>query len=203
MPKIEQANSVPKFYVGVSDKHHITKRIRFPAGLTHEECLQRMKHVLKDVDDKEDKEIEKEIYMYSDEYPLKHMQKHKHRELERLKVQIQEMNNNNNSRFAGGYTGPAIMDHKAEVDRIKKYEESRKAEIDKKFDGSRESLEYVRNLERAEEKQLEENRRRNELYSNNSSISMIPRVGGSRAHHAVAHGGGFNHRGVYAGGVWN
>jgi len=202
MPKIEQAHSTPKFYVGVSDKHQIKKRIRFPAGLTHEECLQRMIRILKDVDDKEDKEIEKELYILSDEYPLKHMQKHKHRELEKLKVKIQEMNNNNNSRFAGGYTGPAIMDHKAEVDRIKKFEETQKAEIDKKFNGSKECLEYVRNLERAEEKQLEENRRRNELYSN-SGISMNPRVGGSQARHAVAHGGGFNHRGVYAGGVWN
>ena len=39
-----------------------------------------------------------------------------------LSKAIQQMRNNNNSRFQGGYTGPAIIDHGVENKRIDKYE---------------------------------------------------------------------------------
>lgn len=185
-----QKTNPESWWVGTSPKHHIQKRIHVPGKLTDEEVQQHIRNALKKIDEIEDKKIEEELYRLSDEYPRSKLQHYKYIELEALKKQLQTMNDNNNSRFAGGYTGPSIMDHKAEVDRIKKFEETKKAEIEKKFDGSKESLEYVRKL------MMSEVRPHTPKIVN--VPRLVPRVGGARARHAMEHGGGFNHRGVYA-----
>lgn len=198
MPNIQKANAFHTWWVGVSPKHNIKHRFNIRAGLTDEEIKVYIEKALKRIDDREDKEIEKELYELSDEYTRSKLPYYKNQSLENLKKALQQMNDNNNSRFAGGYTGPAIMDHKAEVERIKRYEETEKAKIETNFNGSAESLKYVRQLMDADKER--------EQYKYNSTHrvnSLHPRVGGYAGRHAAAHGGGFNHPGVYAGNVWN
>jgi hypothetical protein len=217
MSSIQKANAFPTWWVGKSPKHGLQRRVQMPAGLTDDECKKRLELKLAKADMLEDKEIEKEIYILSDEYPRSKLAFFKNQELQALQKEIQDLNWRNNASFAGGYTGPAIISHKAEADRITAFEDKRKQEIEEKYNGSPECLDRVRELAQKEDAKNEAMVRRNELMagrppsshnthsrsSNLSTTALHPRVGGAAARHAAAHGGGFNHRGVYAGGVWN
>lgn len=179
-----------------------------------------------------------ETFQKSNEYAIRKLEYYKQQELDALKNELEFMNKNIGQRFAGGYTPVAIAECKNELDRIQKYEERRKLEIEQKFNGSNESLEMVRNLGIQDDfplrqylelnihlyrsaaikirnvpkkwsehyktllKEHNEYEQKITVPSGSGSTLGVPRVGGAAGRHAAAHGGGFNHPGVYAGGVW-
>lgn len=58
--------------------------------------------------------------------------------LERLKQQLQYKHDTNNSRFQGGYTGPAIVDHKWEREQILKWEAAERTRIETEYTAAKE-----------------------------------------------------------------
>lgn len=203
MSSIQKANALPTWWVGKSPKYGIQKRVKMLPGYTDEECQKSMKRILQRLDDAEDKRLAHEAYINSDEYPRSKIAKYKHKEIQMLESHIQHLHNQNNAGFAGGYTGPAIMSHKAEYDRIQAYEVKQRAEIEEKYKESPECLDRIRKQAIIDDK-IEEEALRSARILNQVGYggSLVPRVGGAAARHAAAHGGGFNHRGTYAGGVW-
>lgn len=201
MATIEKANSLRTWWVGYSPKYGIKHKTYFPAGMTDSECKASLKRQLDSVDAAYAKECEKARWQRTEEYARSKLPKYKQKAIDELKKEVQQKHNNNNSRFMGGYTGPAIMDHKAEVDRIRIFEEQRMLQIEKDFDGSPECLKRIAEIARKDDKEYEEQVRRNQMMSGGGG-GLHPRVGGAAGYHAAAHGGGFNHPGVYAGGVW-
>jgi hypothetical protein len=202
MSGIQKANALPTWWIGKSPKYGIKIRVQMRAGFTDEEIQKSMQKKLERVDKAEDERRAREAYFQSDDYPRSKILKYKHQELQTLQAEIQRLSNQNNQRFAGGYTGPAIIDGKIESDRIAVYEAKCKAEIEKKYDGSRECLERIRPIARKDDEEYERLMERNKLMGANFGGGLSPRVGGRAGAHAAVHGGGFNHRGVYAGGVW-
>ena len=200
MSSIQKANALPTWWVGKSPKHGIQKRLKMRAGMTDEECQGCMSRSLERADKKEDERLAHEAYIQSDEYPRSKIQKYKQQEIQQLETHLQDLRNQNNSIFAGGYTGPAVMSHKAELDRIQALGVKKRAEIEEKYKDTPENLERIRKQAIVDDARYEDAVRLNNYASGGSSL--IPRVGGAAARHAVAHGGGFNHRGTYAGGVW-
>lgn len=203
MSKIEKANAYATWWVGTSPKYGIECRIKIRAGFTDEECKRHLKRYLENRDNRRDEEIKKKKWLKSDEYVISKIPKYKQKAIDDLKKEIQRRQNENNMRFMGGYTGPAIIDHKVELDRIKLYEDQQMAQIEKDFDGSRECLERIRPIAIKDDKEYEERVRFNEMMNSGGGGGLgRPRVGGIAGSHAAVHGGGFNHPGVYAGGVW-
>lgn len=151
MASIQKANAFPTKWVGDTPKYGLKVRTTFRAGLTDEECKARFRRMLRRVDEEEDERRKKAAYLASDEYARSRMTEFMHKEIASLTERIRQMHTNNSGRFAGGYTGPAIIDHKMEVDRINAFEAKAKAEIEKKYDGSAESLAIVREMIKAEE----------------------------------------------------
>ena len=170
--------------------------------MTDEECQGCMSRVLERADKKEDERQEREAYVQSDEYPRSKIQHYKRQELQQLETHLQDLRNQNNGIFAGGYTGPAVMSHKAELDRIEALGVKKRAEIEERYKETPENLERIRKQAIVDDERYEETLRSNRLMNNAGGGPLIPRVGGAAARHAMAHGGGFNHRGTYAGGVW-
>jgi hypothetical protein len=172
------------------------------AGLTNEEITKKIQESLKDVDNEEEERLKKEAHKSTQAYLLSKMHSYKNAELESLAKEIRNMNDSNGARFMGGYTPPAIMDHKVESERIQKYEQRRKDEINIKFDGSPECLEVIKQRAKQDDKMYREAVARNKMLSNGTEISMEPKKEWRGARHALAHGGGFNHKRVYAGNVF-
>lgn len=188
---VQKANSLDTWWVGKSPKHGIQKRVLMRRGLTDEECEQRMKIILKNVDETRDNAIKREAYINSDEYPRSKVLTYKMKELEELKKEIQGMRDRNNSIYAGGYSGPAIMDHKVGVERIEKYEQERKLQIEKKFDGSPECLAMIRKLAVVDDAKYEEAVRYNQYLSsgiNRDRQRVRPRM--YFGNHTIAQDGG-------------
>jgi hypothetical protein len=207
MSSIQKANALPTWWIGKSPKYGIQKRVKMRPGLTDEECQTCMNNILEKLDKEQDKrrvkQQEHEAYIQSDEYPRSKIQNYKHQEIQMLETNLQNMRNQNNSIFVGGYTEPARMSHKAELDRIEAYGVKRRAEIEERY------KETPKNLERIRQQAIHDDERNKECLQSAHLVntagcgsSLIPRVGGVVARHAVEHGGGFNHRGIYAGGVW-
>lgn len=193
----------PRFYWrGRTPKFGIKHEIYFPEGFTEEQCKEMYLKQVTAIDRLQQKKHEDARWKQDEAYARSKLAKYKQKAIDELKKEIQQRHNNNNSRFMGGYTGPAIMDHKAEVDRIKVYEEQQMARIEKDFDGSRECLERILPIARKDDRDYVEAVRRNQMLNGGGGGGMTPRVGGAAAYHAASHGGGFNHPGVYAGGVW-
>jgi hypothetical protein len=192
----------PRYYWrGRTPKYGIAHEIYFPAGFTEKQCQEMYEKQVRAIDDLEQKKIRDAQWKRDEPYARSKLFKYKQKAIDELKKEVQQRQANNNSRFMGGYTGPAIADHKAEVDRIKVFEEQRMLQIEKDFDGSRECLERILPIARRDDKEYEEQVRRNQMMSGGGG-SLHPRVGGAAGRHAAAHGGGFNHPGVYAGGVF-
>ena len=203
MSSIQKANSLYTWWVGKSPKYGIQKRLHMPDGLTDEECQRYMKRILEKADKKEDERLAHEAYIQSEEYPRSKIQKYKRQELQQLETHLQNLRNQNNGIFAGGYTGPAVMSHKAELDRIEAQGVKQRAEIEEKYKETPENLDRIRKQAIVDDAEYEEAVRFNRLENNaGGGGSLVPRVGGAAARHAVAVGGGFNHPGVYAGGGW-
>lgn len=116
------------------------------------------------------------------------------KEFQKIEDEIKSMRNNNGQIFMGGYTEHAKQSYDAQEANIARIEKQRKEDHAKKWDGSEDSLKAFRKLLIDEQKALSGH------YTINSPGA--PRVGGSAGQHAAIHGGGFNHPGVYAGGVW-
>lgn len=203
MATIQQAYSQPTRWTGYSPKYRIEKRFIMEAGLTKEEIEKKIQEDLKDLDNQEEDRLKKDAYKASHTYLMGRLQHYKYTELEALKNEIQNMNNSNSARFMGGYTGPAIMDHKVESERIQKYEQRRKDEIDAKFDGSPACLQLIKERSKQDDKMYRETVARTKMLSNGTEISMEPKKEWRGARHALAHGGGFNHKRTYAGNVFN
>lgn len=201
MATIEKANALRTWWVGYSPKYGIKHKTYFSPGMTDSECKESMKRQLESIDVAYKKKLEKERWQRTEEYARSKLPKYKQKAIDELKKELQQRHDNNNSRFMGGYTGPAIMDHKAEVDRIKVFEEQQILRIEKEFDGSPDCLKKIAEIARKDDKEYEEQVRRNQLM-NGGGGSLHTRVGGAAGRHAAAHGGGFNHPGVYAGGVF-
>jgi uncharacterized Rmd1/YagE family protein len=193
-------------------------RYRAPAGYTNEECQKLFEKILIARDLREDRRRERqeklreeEAYKNSDAYFLTKLQSYKQRELDQLAKSIQEQRRANGNRFMGGYTSQAIHDANFEGERITKLEQDKKADIEKKYDGSKECIEMLRrHVKEDEEKGFFLGSAGVCVCPGSSGVSLpsgssgpgVPRVGGYAARHAVAHGGGFNHPGVYAGNVF-
>lgn len=198
MPNIHQANPFATWWVGTTPKYGLKKRFHIHAGLTNEECQKRVEKLLVAADLREEKRRERreeEAYKQSDAFFLTKLNIYKQRELDQLARSIQAQRTANGNRFMGGYTIQAIHDANIEGERIAKLEQDKKAEIEKRYDGSKECIERLRQLVREDEE------REKQVFT--GSGPGIPRVGGYAARHAVAHGGGFNHPGVYAGNVFH
>ena len=151
MDTIQKANAFPTWWTAASPKYGINVRVQLRAGLTDDECRAAMKARLKRVDRAEDERRVHEAYLASDEYALIRLKEFKRADLDSLARSVTQKKNNASSIYAGGYTGPAIMSHKSEIDQIQAFEERTKAEIEKKYDGSPESLAIVRAQIKAEE----------------------------------------------------
>jgi len=203
MESIEKANALRTWWVGYSPKYGIKHKTYFPPGRTDSECEESFKEQLKAIDLAYKKKLEKERWQRTEEYARSKLAKYKQKAIDELKKELQQRHQNNNSRFMGGYTGPAIMDHKAEVERIRVYEEQQMIRINKEFDGSPECLKRVAEIARKDDKEYEEAVRRNQMMPGGGGHGLHPQVGGAAGYHAAVHGGGFNHPGVYAGGVWS
>jgi hypothetical protein len=188
------------YWKGRTPKFGIKHEIYFPAGFTEQQCQEMYEKQVTSIDAMYQKKCDEVRWKKDEKYAKSKLPKYKQKAIDELKKEIQQRHTNNNSRFMGGYTGPAIADHKAEVDRIKIYEEQRMAQIEKEFDGSRECLERILPIARKDDRDYEEAVQRNQRM--NGGGSLHPRVGGPAGYHAASHGGGFNHPGVYAGGVW-
>jgi hypothetical protein len=197
MANIQQANSFATWWVGTTPKYGLKKRFRIHPGLTNEECQKRVEKLLVAADLREEKRREEEAYKQSDAFFLTKLLMYKQRELDQLARSIQAQRTANGNRFMGGYTPQAIHDANVEGERINKLEQDKKAEIEKRYDGSKECIERLRQLVREDEE------REKQVFTGSGSSPGIPRVGGYAARHAVAHGGGFNHPGVYAGNVFH
>ncbi len=126
---------------------------------------------------------------------MQEYQSRKFKEFQQLENEIRTMRNNNGQIFMGGYTEPAKRSYDARESQIALIEIQKKEELSKKWDGSSESL-------KAFEKLVEEEKKAERIAKYSINSPGVPRVGGAMASHAVSHGGGFNHPGVYAGGVW-
>ena len=135
--------------------------------------------------------LEKEQRRLMGEY-----QSRKFKEFQQFENEIRTMRNNNGQIFMGGYTEPAKKSYDARELQIALIEQQKKEELNKKWDGSLESFKAFKKVIE-DEKKAERLKR----YTFGSSLGM-PRVGGAAGAHAASHGGGFNHPGVYAGGVW-
>ena len=127
---------------------------------------------------------------------MQEYQSRKFKEFQQFENEIRTMRNNNGQIFMGGYTEPAKKSYDARELQIAVIEQQKKEELNKKWDGSLESFKAFKKVIEDEEK--EERKRK---YENRNTLGA-PRVGGAAGAHAVSHGGGFNHPGVYAGGVW-
>jgi hypothetical protein len=126
---------------------------------------------------------------------MQEYQSRKFKEFQQFENEIRTLRNNNGQIFMGGYTEPAKKSYDARELQIAFIEQQKKEELTKKWDGSVESFKAFKKVIEDEEKAERLNR-----YSINSP--GVPRVGGAAGAHAASHGGGFNHPGVYAGGVW-
>ena len=135
--------------------------------------------------------LEKEQRRLMQEY-----QSRKFKEFQQFENEIRTMRNNNGQIFMGGYTEPAKKSYDARELQIAVIEQQKKEELNKKWDGSIESFKAFKKLVEDEEKAARLN-----TYSFGGGLGQ-PRVGGAAGAHAASHGGGFNHPGVYAGGVW-
>lgn len=122
-------------------------------------------------------------------------QSRKYKEFQQFENEIRTMRTNNGQIFMGGYTEPAKKSYDARELQIALIEQQKKEELNKKYDGSLESFKAFKKLVEDEEKA-----ERLQKYSINGPGA--PKVGGAAGGHACTHGGGFNHPGVYAGGVW-
>ena len=122
----------------------------------------------------------------------------KFQEFQAIENEIKQMRTYNGQIFMGGYTEPAKKSYDAQEAHIARIEKQKKEEHAKKWDGSNVSVSNFENL--LQEEELAERER---MYSRTGSNGLgAPRVGGAAGAHAASHGGGFNHPGVYAGGVW-
>ena len=127
---------------------------------------------------------------------MQEYQSRKFKEFQQFENEIRTMRNNNGQIFMGGYTEPAKKSYDARELQIAVIEQQKKEELNKKWDGSLESFKAFKKVLEDEEK--EERKRK---YEHRNTLGA-PRVGGAAGAHAASHGGGFNHPGVYAGGVW-
>ena len=125
-------------------------------------------------------------------------QSRRFKEFQQFENEIRNMRNNNGQIFMGGYTEPAKKSYDARELQIARHEQERKEELNKKWDNSIESFKAFKKLIEDEEK-AERERMFKRTGSNGPGA---PLVGGAAGAHAASHGGGFNHPGVYAGGVW-
>lgn len=190
------------YWKGRTPRFGIKHEIYFPEGFTEKQCQEMYTKQVTAIDNNYQKKCDEARWKRDEKYARSKLPKYKQKAIDELKKEVQQRHNYNNSRFMGGYTGPAIMDHKAELDRIKVYEEQRMSQIEKDFDGSRECLERILPIARKDDREYEEAVERNKRLNSGGGGGLHPRVGGAAAYHAVSHGGGFNHPGVYAGGVW-
>lgn len=202
MANLQQAYSHSTNWTGHSPKYSIRKQYVMESGLTKEEIGKKIQEDLKNVDNQEEERLKKEAHQASHGYLMGRLQHYKNMELESLKKQIQSMNDSNGARFMGGYTGPAIMDHKVEYDRIQKYEQRRKDEIETMFDGSPACLELIKQRSKQDDKTYNEAIRMNKIRESRQRIDMEPKKNWRGARHALEHGGGFNHKRTYAGDVF-
>ena len=125
-------------------------------------------------------------------------QSRRFKEFQQFENEIRNMRNNNGQIFMGGYTEPAKKSYDARELQIARHEQERKEELNKKWDGSLESFKAFKKLIEDEEKADRER-----MFRRTGSSGLgVPLVGGAAGAHAASHGGGFNHPGVYAGGVW-
>ncbi len=124
-------------------------------------------------------------------------QSRKFKEFQELENEIRTMRSNNGQIFIGGYTEPAKNSYHVRELQISLIEQQKKEQLTKKWDNSPESFKLFKKVIEDEEK---EQLKRKYQTKNGPGI---PRVGGTAGSHAASHGGGFNHPGVYAGGVWN
>ncbi len=122
-----------------------------------------------------------------------HAQKYK--EYKYLEDQVRFMRTNNGQIFMGGYTEPAKMSYDAREKQIAMYEKEKQEELALKWNFSVDSIKTF-------QQNLEKQKREVACMSSSSTGPGVPRVGGLAAVHAVSHGGGFNHPGVYAGNVF-
>ena len=127
---------------------------------------------------------------------MQEYQSRKFKEFQQFENEIRTMRNNNGQIFMGGYTEPAKKSYDARELQIALIEQQKKEELTKKWDGSIESFKAFKKVVEDEEKE-----ERKKKYEGRNTLGA-PKVGGAAGAHAASHGGGFNHPGVYAGGVW-
>lgn len=223
MGSIQKANP-SSWWVGITDKHKIKCRIHVPAGLTADECSSYILQHLIEEDRKQDEKTKRvpvrdmyfkkhrermleessklaqlraEIRENEQSRPTQAYHTRKAEELQQIQTEIRTMRNNNGQIFMGGYTEPAKQSYDARESQIARMEKEKLEAHAKKWDESEESMKAFKKLLKEEE---EEEQKRSSYSINGPGA---PRVGGYAGAHAAAHGGGFNHPGVYAGGVWN
>lgn len=161
-----------RIFSPVTNRH---ENIMLPAGYyTDQERKTLLRAIIKTKEKRFLEEKARDEYENTDIFLLSKMQEKKREEIDVLRRAIENQRRVNNRRLMGGYNGLSVILHKTEEDRITKLEHDRMADIEKKYDGSRESIEAFRHL-----------------YQKMKSIQRLVEIPVRRP------GGANNHRGVY------